>query len=360
MKSSKLIAVGIALFALVWILSGVIFSGGEKRPDKKAASAQLAQKIMEVRVRDLSAQPFANDVIVTGRSRASRKVEVKAETDGQVKELLKQEGDAAEDQEIIAKIELRDRAAKVKEAKKRVSQRQIEYNAAKKLENKGFNSKVRLAQTLADLETARAELKNADVDLAKTEIKAPLEGLILDQSIEVGDFVSVGDPLFTVVDLDPIELVAFVSERNISEMKHGQSARAEFLNGRVLEGKITYIAPAADPQTRTFPVEISGANADLQLKEGLTAKVFIPVEAKPAHKISPSVLSLNDGGQVGVKIVGEGDIVEFKPVTILADTPKHMWVGGLPEKVTLITVGQDFVIHGQRVKPVKAEGDGLL
>lgn len=359
--SSKIIAIIIAVVALGWIISGFILPGPQKNDGSEGQKAQIHEKkIMAVRVRDVEAESFIGDVIVTGRSRASRTVEIKAETDGQVSEIIKEKGEQGVRDEVIARLELRDREARVKEARQRLSQRQIEFNAAKKLKDKGFNSEVRYAQASADLETARAELKNAEVDLAKTKIVLPFDGVIYEQVIEVGDFVSVGDPMFTVVDLDPIELVAFVSERNIAGVRTEQKARAEFLDGQVIEGIVSYIAPAADPDTRTFRVEISGPNVDFAIKEGMTANVYIPQAARPAHKISPSVLVLNDEGQVGVKVVDDKNKVVFMPVSILADTPEHMWVGGLPEKVRLITVGQDFVSSGQMVKPVKAEGDGLL
>ena len=361
MKSSKLIAGIIALVALLWILSGVMFPGPAEEPAQKtAAQKDVAPKIVEVRVRMLSAEPFANDVIVTGRSRASRTVEIKAETDGRIAALLKEKGQPVEDGETLAKLELRDRAARLKETKQRLSQRQIEYNAAQKLAGKGFNSKIKLSQARANLETARSELKNAEVTLGKTKIISPFEGLIYEQAIEIGDFVSVGDKLFTLVDLDPIELIAFVSERNIAEITLGQKTTAQFLDGQIIEGKVSYIAPVSDEKTRTFRVEISASNAAFSIKEGMTANVSLPTPPQQAHKISPSVLSLNDSGQIGVKIVNDKNEVVFEPVVILADTPEHMWVGGLPDKIRLITVGQDFVSGGQIVKPVKAEGDGLL
>jgi len=361
MKSSKLVAIAIAIFALLWILSGVFFPASQKQLESQAAVDQdRPSKIMEVRVREITAEAFADDVVVTGRTRASRTVEIKAETDGQISEIIKEKGEQGLKQEVIARLELRDRKARLRETKQRLNQRQIEYNAAKKLQDKGFNSKVKLAQSRANLETARAELKNAEVDLAKTKITLPFDGVINGQSIELGDFVSVGDPLFSVVDLDPIELVAFVSERNISEITQGQKSSAKFVGGRTVEGVVSYVAPAADPETRTFQVEISVSNIDFSIKEGLTAKIKIPVKAKQAHKISPSILSLNDAGQIGVKIVGQGNKVAFVPVSILSDTPEYMWVYGLPDKVVLITVGQEFVVQGQVVKPVQADGDGLL
>lgn len=84
------------------------------------------------------------------------------------------------------------------------------------------------------------------------------------------------------------------------------------------------------------------------------------MEEKRAYKISPSILSLADNGQIGVKIVDENDRVQFKPVALLKDTPEHLWITGLPPSVRIITVGQEFVLSGQKVKPVLSEDDGLL
>ncbi len=248
----------------------------------------------------------------------------------------------------------------MREAKQRVAQRNIEYNAAKKLEDKGFNSKVRLAQALADLESSKAALKEAEVLLSKTRILAPFDGVVYKQMVEEGDYLSDGNTLFTLVDLDPIEFVGFVSERRIQEVSAGKEAQAELLDGTILKGTVTYIAPVADPETRTFRIVVSVPNEDAHYKEGMTAKIKVPVTSRKAHKISPSILSLNDAGQIGIKIVNAQNRVEFIPVTILSDESKAMWIYGAPETARVITVGQDFVVEGQEVNPVLTQGDGLL
>jgi multidrug efflux system membrane fusion protein len=359
MKSSKYIAAFISVMAVLWVLSGIFFSG----PGGNAKESEVGTdttKIVAVRIRDITAQPYANDIVVTGRTNASRTVVIKAKTTGQIRDIVKEKGARVEEHEVIARIELSDREAKVIEAKQRFAQRQLEYDAAKSLEGKGFNSKVTLTRSLADLETARALLTKAVIVKENTKIKAPFKGLIYDQVIEVGDYVSVGDMMFTIVDMDPIELVVFVSERNISRIRLGHEASAEFYNGDIVSGIVSYIAPVADQATRTFRVEISTPNPDYSIKDGLTAKVKISVEKQKAHKISPSVLSLNDVGKIGVKIVDAQNRVQFVPVTILSDTSDYMWILGLPDNVKLITVGQDFVSHGQAVRPIMADGDGLL
>ncbi|MEZ5919276.1 MAG: efflux RND transporter periplasmic adaptor subunit [Alphaproteobacteria bacterium] len=361
MKSSKLIAMGIALAGLLWVGSGLFFDAMEA-PDiqSEAITPRTEEPLLKVRVRTMEAAPYTDEILVTGRTQASRTVRLKAEIGGVVEQLEKEEGGAAAEGEVLAVLEVRDRAARVAEARERADQRRIEYDAARKLEDKGFNSKVRRAQALADLESARAALKQAEIELEKTKIKAPFDGIVSDQVVEAGDYLAEGDPLFTLVDLDPVELTGFVSERQIQEIVQDSSVRAEFLDGSLLEGRITYIAPAADEQTRTFRIVISAPNPDLRVKDGLTAKLRIPSRQKQAYKISPSILSLDDQGRIGVKTVDQQSKVRFLPVMILSSTPESMWVGGLPDTVRIITVGQDFVIPGQAVEPVESEGGGLL
>ncbi|MCB9989954.1 MAG: efflux RND transporter periplasmic adaptor subunit [Rhodospirillales bacterium] len=363
MKKSYLIALSIAVIAVLWVASGIIAPASETT-DQPAVEAKAAggedKALAEVRVRESTAESVTGDVKVTGRTGASRQVVIKAEIAGRVTEIVLEEGTPVTEGQVIAHLEKRDREARTAEARQRLSQREIEYNAAKSLENKGLNSKVRLAQAKADMEEARAILKQAEIDFENTEITAPFDGILYDQVIETGDYVTAGDPLFSIVDLDPIAVRGFVTEQQVINLVPGGKAMADFLGSGSLEGTITYISPAADPETRTFAIEISIPNPAQKIIAGMTAQLRIPTAAHPAHKISPSVLSLNDEGRVGVKFVDENDTVQFSPVAILGDYPDYMLVGGLPDKVRLITVGQDFVVPGQHVKPVPAEGDGLL
>ena len=73
-------------------------------------------------------------------------------------------------------------------------------------------------------------------------------------------------------------------------------------------------------------------------------------------KISSGILVLNDNGVVGVRTVENGGVVRFKPIEIISDGPDGMWVSGIPDGTTVITVGQEFVSEGSHVKPVAAPG----
>jgi multidrug efflux system membrane fusion protein len=352
---SPLIAAALAVLAGGWIASGQIGTGANGAEQASAPSSPKTEAPrVAVRVADLVALMRMDSVSITGRTQASRNVEMRAETEGQIVELLIARGDAVQKGDTIARLRLDDRGAKLAEAKAVLRQREIEYAAAQKLHEKGFRSTTEQAASEARLDAARAVVEQMQIDVARTTLQAPFDGIIREGHVELGDFVRVGDVAATIVDLDPVLAVGSVSERQIGGLQKGGTAEVKLVDGSTHSGTIHFIASVADPQTRTYRVELEIANADYRIRDGITAEIRFPLGEARAHLVSPSVLTLNDAGVVGVRTVDENDIVRFKPVEILADETRGVWIGGLPEQVRLIVVGQEFVIEGERVTPVTA------
>ena len=87
----------------------------------------------------------------------------------------------------------------------------------------------------------------------------------------------------------------------------------------------------------------------MKYKDGITAEIFIPVEEIKGHLIPPSSLTLNEEGEVGVRHIVDRNIAKFSKIEILGDENQFVWISGLPEKVTIITVGHEFVSNGEEV-----------
>ena len=119
-----------------------------------------------------------------------------------------------------------------------------------------------------------------------------------------------------------------------------------------MEGKIRYVAPIADEATRTFRVELEVDNSAGEFRGGVTAELMIPAETIFAHKISPSLLTLDDEGNLGIKTVNETGQVEFFPADIAMSSNEGVWVAGLPHSASIITVGQGFVNAGSFVDSI--------
>lgn len=362
MRRSWIIALTVALLATGWILSGQVdwaaLTGAE--PALQAAEPSgdqpAAPQPATVRVARIEAEPYAERMVLHGRTLADRSVTVRAESSGVVEEVVVERGQWVAGGRLLLRLEVGERDARLAEAHALVREREIEYEAARSLNQRGYRADTQLAQAEAQLSSARAALRLAELELDNVRIRAPFDGIVADRHVELGDFVDIGDPLADVMDLDPLRIVVQMTERHLGRIEVGDRGTAELVDGRTVEGVISYVGPSAHQATRTFPVELEVPNPDARVIEGLTAEVRLPLEEVQAHHVSPMVLTLADDGSIGVKTVSEDSRVVFRPVEILAGDDDGVWLGGLPESVTVIMVGQEFVMDGQIVEPVPAEG----
>ena len=207
-------------------------------------------------------------------------------------------------------------------------------------------------EAAAMLETARAELARTKLDIEQMVIRAPFDGALQERMVEVGDFVKVGDPVASFVDERKLIVSADVSEFDAHYVQKGNAGSARLATGEVVEGTIRYVAPVADESTRTFRVELEVDNTAGNYRGGMTAELMIPAETIFAHKVSPSLLTLDDEGNLGIKTVNELGEVEFYLADIAMSSSDGVWIAGLPHSATIITVGQGFVNEGAVVNSV--------
>ena len=186
------------------------------------------------------------------------------------------------------------------------------------------------------------------VELNRTEVKAPFSGYI-EKIVKPGNFLERGQICATIIQLNPITFVAEVPESDINKVTEGQQVVLNLITGETIEGKLTFVSKSASSLTRTFKVEAEIENKNGVIRDGITSEMIIKTSKIKAHKISPSVLMLNDKGILGIKIIRDQEIVKFLPVTILEDSEDGIWVTGIPNQIQLITQGQGFVEDDQKV-----------
>jgi multidrug efflux system membrane fusion protein len=186
------------------------------------------------------------------------------------------------------------------------------------------------------------------VELNRTEVKAPFSGFI-EQIIKPGNFLERGQICATVIKLDPITFYAGVPEYDINKVRVNQKVNLELVTGQKIKGSLTFVSKSASSETRTFRVGSMIDNPDGFIKDGLTANMTIEIDLVKAHKISPSILLLNDEGKLGIRVIEKESIAKFVEIIILEDSEEGLWVTGIPEKVEIIIQGQGFVEDGQKV-----------
>jgi len=264
------------------------------------------------------------------------------------------------------------------EAQSRLDEARINDNAAKQLQQDGFASTTRVAGTTAavssaeaavesakaglkaataGVQAARAAVATARKEIERLDVTAPFSGLLETDTAELGALLQPGSPCATIIQLDPIKLVGFVPETEVSKISLGAPAGARLISGREVQGQVTFLSKSADMQTRTFRVEVQVPNPDLAIRDGQTAEILIASEGKMAHLLPGSALTLNNEGTLGARLAVD-NVAQFAPVTILRDTVEGVWVDGLGDQADVIVVGQEYVIDDVALNITYRDAEG--
>ncbi len=354
-----ILAVVVTVLVVAWLTSGSL-SRDRNSNGNGTADVGSIDVVPRVQVREQNARLITRIISVYGRSAPARSADIKAETDGRVEKIAARRGQQLKKGDLILRLDLRDRLARLTQARASVKEFETSYQAQLKLKGEGYVSDTQLAETLAKLESARAELVRAELDLKNREIRAPFDGVLVDRQVELGDFVRSGDTIASFADNTHIIVTGSVSEQDAKYVSVGAQAEARLVTGQTATGHIRYISPVADQATRTFTVELEIPNPDGTLPVGVTAEMRLPGGELMAQKVSPSLLTLDDNGRIGIKTVDQFNRVEFYPVEIARSETDGIWVTGLPETARVIIVGQGYVDTGAEVEPVFADQETAL
>lgn len=324
--------------------------------NESAAGGETATP-RSVRIQISTAQAKPIEVPLRGRTKAAAAVSVVAQTSGTVQAVSVTKGQTVKAGDLLCTIDQGARQAAVAQAQAAVDQAQSSYDANAALRDKGLAPENSGLPLEAALKGAQAGLQNAQLELERTEIKSPVDGVVSDPLVSVGNMLAPGAPCASVVQLDPMLFVASVPEARIAYARLGLNAVVTTVTGDNANGTVTYLAPTADEATRSFAVEISLPNADHKLRDGVTADAVVNVGTATVHVLPQSVLTLDDNGVLGIRTVEEGNKVVFHAANIIKDSAEGVWLIDLPFKINVITVGQDFVQPGQVVDAKTAEGE---
>jgi multidrug efflux system membrane fusion protein len=348
-KPAYLISLGLAVFIALWFIYGSIIRDNVA-PESNAATQNSAEPALpSVVIERINAETHISFLNLHGSTEAVREVAVKAETAGLVVRTPVAEGRYVKRGTLLCQQDVDARQAILDQAKAQMRARELEYQAAVTLVEKGYRSSTQAASALAALDGARASVKQAEIEIDNVNMRAPFGGIFDNQMAEVGDYLAPGQACGLLVDLNPLLVVGEATERQIGRLKIGQDAQIELATGQAIAGKVRFIESRANPATRTFRIEVEVANDKNELKSGVTASVKLASGEILAHFIPSRVLTLDDTGRIGVRHLDANSIVRFSPVTTIDETDDGIWVTGLPDATDLIVLGQDYVAEGSKV-----------
>jgi multidrug efflux system membrane fusion protein len=355
-KTSHLAAAGIlGVVILLFVIGGLVsmIGGGDAKKAKaaaeaKAAAAKPAALLVTTSLVEGELRPSA--IILRGRTESARTVIVRAETAGVVAATPAPEGGFVRKGAILCRLSVDARQASVDQARANMKSRQLQREASARLAAQGYRSQTQVLTDQANMDAAQAAVRQAEVALEQVNIRAPFSGVFDRREAEIGSYLAPGGACGTMIELDPLVIVADLAESQIGKVKVGDSASATLVSGEQLSGRVRFVARDADLQTRTYRVEVMVRNPGSRSRSGLSADVRIATGVAPAYRIPSSALVLGSDGRQGVRYVVSDGLVAFAPIQVIDETPEGTWVTGLSGPVQLIVSGQSFVSEGQKVR----------
>lgn len=332
------------------------FAGVVTQAEAQTDDAPSPDRVKVTAIRSV-AEAVESSVVLRGRTEAPRSVEVRSETSGLVISEPLRRGARVEAGDPMCEVAPGVRRAALDEARARLAEAEINFRAAEGLREGGFAPETRLANARAALQSAQAGLDRAVEGMARLVMHAPFDGLLETDTAELGSLLQPGALCATLIQLDPMKLVGFATELQVARLTEGARAGARLAGGREVAGQVSFIARSADPQTRTFRVEVTVPNPDNSIRDGQSADIMIEADGREGHLIPASALTLNDAGKLGLRLVDAESRVSFAPVTVLRDTDDGVWLAGLPDDISAIIVGQEFTRAGATVDVTWAEED---
>ena len=338
----------IFLITFLILIFSVFFFLQDEVKETNELEIKLDKKVI---VKKLQKENFIKTLKFSGFSEASRIVIIKSQVEGKVSSKTFEKGKFYKAGSQLVLVDPEDKIAKLKEMEALLNQRKKEYEVAEKLFEKGFRSEVKLSESRTNFENALALFEKSQVELNNTKILTPFDSTIEDSYVELGDYVKKGDNIAKIVDLDPIFIKINVTENEIDNLRLNQKTLIK-ISDKSYKGHINYISKTSDPLTRNFKVEIQINNANKKIISGLSSEVIVSLSEEDAYLIPSSLISLDNQGKIGVKVVKEKK-VSFLTVDIISDTGNGYWINSNSNKnledYMLITQGHEYVTEGENV-----------
>ncbi len=283
---------------------------------------------------------------------AERDVQVFAQAPRIVEQLKVEEGHAVRAGQLMVKLQDDMQHTALAKVNGQLAQAQRELARQEKLFQQELISEQVYNEASYEVEQLLLARDDAERELAYTSVKAPISGVVVSRMVNLGDYVTVNQPLFQIVDFDSIVARIFVPEKELSRLHKGQTARirADAMGDRMFSGSVDRIAPSVDPGTGTVKVTVA-----IPRQEGLRPGMYVEVELVASTKddalLVPKRALVYENDQIFVfRLAGERDVERVRLVPQLEDAMFVEPLEGFEDGDLIVTAGQSGLKDGALVR----------
>ena len=355
LKNMKLIALASAVAVATLMLSACGTDG------KAAQTKQPTVDAVPVEVAAAARTPISANYSGTASLMADHEAQVVAKAAGVLKKIYVEEGDTVKAGQLLAEIDDADARSKLGSAEAQMHKSEATFAHAEAAIPKQLIPQFEYEQDKYDLQDKRAALENARLQLQWTHIIAPVDGIIAERSVKVGNMMQANQNVFKIVGMDPLQAVLNVPERQLGILKASQPVQleADALPGKTFTGTILRIAPVVDSSSGTFRVTTQFHDKTGLLKPGMFARVDIVYDHRDNALTIPRSALIEEDGETAVFVV-EKTPAKAKPDDAKADANKTVAktdVKSDAKPVSNSLPPDTLVAHRRLVKVGYSDGD---
>jgi membrane fusion protein, multidrug efflux system len=351
--------------ALVFALALAACSKGADPQKAAQAAAPLLVSAEDVAV--IRSNALASGPAITGTIQPERRADLRAEVQAIVLEVLKENGDAVKRGDLLVRLDstaIRD-ALMSAEAAARASQQAFDqaerqYERMKTLRASGMASaqalddaEGRRNSAQSDVEGAKARLVLARQQLARTEVRAPFDGLVSERKASAGDTAQVGKELLKVIDPNSMRFEALMSSDAVGEVQAGQTVhfRVNGYGDEEFAGRVRRVNPAANPTTRQVEVLVDFVGEKKTRLSGLYAEGRLETASHMGLMVQGSAV-VRDGDKASAFRVKDGKLQKVQVAVGDRDprTGDYVVTAGLAEGDQVIRYPTNALKEGQAVQ----------
>ena len=308
---------------------------------------------------DVVRETVSNFLVATTTLSAERSLDVLARASGEVVEVLVEEGDAVRGGQLLAQLDPSDARLALAEAQAHYDNIQREYARTVELAKHGGVTDQELENQRYQIELRTIALERSRQQLANTEVRSPITGIVGERSVTPGATISTNTRLFHVLDPDPLLAVIHIPDAGRQSLRAGLGVQIQAAGGVRASGVIDRISPVVEAESGTVKVtvELDGAGTDAgALVPGSFVTVLVPTETRPNAVVVPKRAILLERDQSIVYRVQEGVAVRTPVAVGLSAQDLVEITSGLSVGDVVVTIGNESLRDGA---PVRAAGEPL-
>ncbi len=356
----------ILIFVSVAALAGLlIFRFVEAR--LRAQPEQVQERVFPVQLAALERKDVPRVLVLTGNIRPLNTVEVAAKAGGRVESIEADLGDKVKKDQVLAVLEHREADLQVKQAEAGLAaavanykNAASEYERTKSLEAAGAVSRSQLDALLARLEASQAQKMQAEAalglareSLRNSTIRSPIEGVVTRRTIDIGQLVSPGVPVYQVQSAGRMKFSAGVAAEDYTSIEKGMPVgiHVDSFPNEIFPGVIARVSPSLDPYSRRAALEVEIDNRDGRLLANMFARGVIDVGQEKDALILPVSAVIEDGETYSV-FVAESGTAKKRAVQVKFRTDEiAVLSGGASVGEQIVTQGQGLLSDGAKIEP---------